>query len=300
MRKLERLDTSLDNLTTLFSKVQHNFDEIESNGNQIKEQVTSAASNTSSDLITRNYRIVNFGDSIVGNFKGENSVSGQINIMTGATTYNCGFSNCQMSLQRSKEWSAFSMISLAQAIASKDYSAQEAAANAKLSGMRSYFTETIKILKSLDFSNIDIITIAYGTDDYTAGKALEDSSDLLDNYTFAGALRNTLITLMSAYPNLKIILVAPTWRYWMNSKQEYETDSDTRSFNASKNNLKDFVNKCLEIGREYHVPVVNPYDNLSINRWNYKHWFNPGDGTRPNQHGRKTLARLISATINSL
>lgn len=246
------------------------------------------------------YSIVNMGDSITGNFKGESSISGQIQLITGANTYNCGFGGCQMAVHQSPAWSMFSMCSLADAIASGDFSLQEVGASAGTSGMPSYFSETVEILKSIDFSNVDLMTIAYGTNDYTAGKLLDNPSNKYDTSYYAGALRHSIETILTAYPNLRLVIVAPTWRYWMDSDNNYENDSDTRYFNSDQNVLHDFVDKCIEVGKEYHLPVVNPYDNLSINKFNYRQWFNTNDGTHPNEEGRRDLAKLICTTISGM
>ena len=73
--------------------------------------------------------IVNFGDSIFGNYQdlsGENqSISSMIADMTGATVYNCGFGGCKMAYASGTGHQWFSMVKIADSIASGDFSTQE-------------------------------------------------------------------------------------------------------------------------------------------------------------------------------
>lgn len=243
------------------------------------------------------YIIANMGDSVVGNVQDNTSVSAFLAELTGAKVYNLGFGGCRMSTHYTP-WDAFSMYKLADAIVQKDFTLQEEAA--QHTDVPSYFVNTVKTLKALDFSTVDILTIAYGLNDYTAGKTLDNPNNAKDTDYYCGALRYAIETLLKAYPNLKIVIVAPTWCHWIDSSGNSLYDSDTKSFNSDNNVLPDFVGKCLELGKEYHIPVVNPYYELSINKYNFSRWFNNGDGFHPNETGRRDLAKLIAKTIGGM
>lgn len=241
------------------------------------------------------YSIANMGDSITGNEQGVTSVSSFLASAVGATTHNLGFGGCRMSKHVSP-WNAFSMYKLADAIVSGDFSEQEtAAAN---SAVPSYFKDTVSKMKGIDFSEIDIMTIAYGTNDFTSAKGLDNANNLYDTDYFGGALRYSVEKIGNAFPNIRFVIVAPCWRFWNDDNGNYLESSDQREINGVK--LHNFVDKCIEIGKEYHLPVVNPYDEMAINKFNRSWWFNKNDGTHPNENGRKSIAKLMANTIRGM
>jgi lysophospholipase L1-like esterase len=241
------------------------------------------------------YNIANMGDSIVGNVQDNTSVSGYLAKAVGANTYNFGFGGCRMS-KHVAPWNSFCMHKLADAIATGDFSEQEEAA--LNSAVPSYFKDTVNAMKQTDFSAMDIMTIAYGTNDFTSAKGLDNVNDLYDTNYFGGALRYSIERIGNAFPNIRFAIVAPCWRFWYDDSGNYLESSDERETNGVK--LHDFVEKCIEIGKEYHLPVVNLYDELAINKFNRSWWFNNNDGTHPNENGRKSIAKLMGNTIKGM
>lgn len=238
--------------------------------------------------------IVNFGDSIFGNYQDETSVSNSIAKITNANVVNMGFGGCRMSQRSETFWNAFSMCNLADSIANKDFTLQDTALQNKPIDdyVPPYFDTSIQALKSIDFSKIDYITISYGTNDYTAGTLLDNEENPLDQTTWAGALRYSIQTLLTAYPNLRILIGTPIWRCWLNNeKTEIENTSDERTFPNGNYTLPQMVEKAIEIGKEYHIPVLNAYDNLSINKFNWSSIFSSTDTTHPNEYGRACLGK---------
>lgn len=243
------------------------------------------------------YVIANMGDSIVGNTQDNTSISAYLADMTGATTYNFGFGGCRMSTH-DDPWGAFCMHSLTDAVVSGDFTWQETAA--KNSEVPTYFASTVAKMKETDFSKVDIMTIAYGVNDYTAYKGLDNANNPKDIEYYGGALRYSLEKILKAYPNIRPVIVTPCWCYWPDSNGEVLEDSDTRYFNLEHDTLAAFANKCIEIANEYHVPVVDAYNCRGINKYNHSHWFNPGDGIHPNEKGRMALAKLIGNTVKGM
>lgn len=241
------------------------------------------------------YNIANMGDSIVGNVQDTTSVSGLLAKAVGANTHNFGFGGCRMS-KHITPWNSFCMYKLADAIATGDFSEQEEAAlNADVP---SYFKDTVNAMKAIDFSTIDIMTIAYGTNDFTSAKGLDNENDLYDTNCFGGALRYSIERIGNAFPHIRFVIVAPCWRFWYDDNGQYLESSDEREVNGIK--LHDFVEKCIEIGKAYHLPVVNLYDEMAINVFNRSWWFNNNDGTHPNANGRNAIAKLMANTIRGM
>ena len=242
-------------------------------------------------------KIVNFGDSIIGNVRDSSSVSNKIADITNATVYNCGFGGCHMSdwSTYSTKWGAFSMTKLAYAIANNDWTAQETAIeNENWSDKPAYFDDQLTALEAIDFSNIDYVTISYGTNDYAMGKTLDNANNQLDTTTICGALRYSIQTLQETFPNLRIIICTPILRLWNESGTI--VTSDTKTF-AGNFNLKQLVTKFKDIALEYHVPIVDAYNELGINEYCYTSFFTGDDLTHPNAYGRNQLARLYSNSL---
>lgn len=233
--------------------------------------------------------IVNFGDSIFGNRRPPSDISTQIAELTGATVYNCGFGGCRMA-QHTGNWDAFSMYRLAYSIANNDWTLQDTAISATWSDKPNYFNDTLTLLKSIDFSKVDIITIAYGTNDFTGDIHLENSDNNKDVSRFAGALRYSIETLLSAYPHLKIFVCSQTYRFWI-VDGAFSEDSDTHE-NERGAKLTDFVAKTKEVAEEYHIPYIDNY-NIGMNKYNRSFYFSATDGTHPLPKGDNLMAAHI-------
>lgn len=245
----------------------------------------------------RGKKIVNFGDSIFGNYKYPTDISTYIAELTGATVYNCGFGGCRMAKQHSRYWEDFSMASLVDAVVSNDFSVQEAdIADTNFTGRPATFINNFNRLKGIDFNDVDIVTIAYGTNDFTGGVLVDDEANLLNTNTYGGALRYSIETLLTAYPHLKIFVCTPAWRFWIEGG-EYSSDSDTRILSGQS--LIDFVNKAKGICSTYHIPCIDNYFNLGFNKFNKYQYFSTTDGTHPNENGRKLMGERIAGVLVS-
>lgn len=241
-----------------------------------------------------NKTIVNFGDSIFGNYQDETSVSNNIASIINANVINMGFGGTRISQRNETFWNAFSMCNLAHSIVTKDFTLQDTALQNKPQGewVPLYYESSLQTLKNIDFSKIDYITIAFGTNDYTAGVLLDNEINKYDKTTFAGALRYSIETLLTTYPNLRILIGTPIWRCWLNDqKTQISQTSDERTFSPGNYTLPQLVEKIQEIGKTYHIPVLNTYDNLSLNKFNWSSFYNNDDTTHPIAYGRACLGK---------
>ena len=234
-------------------------------------------------------KIVNFGDSIFGSFQSPDDISTIIANKTLADVYNCGFGGCQMAKHQSTSYDAFCMYRLAYAIANNDWSIQDSAILD--TSLPNYFPSHLETLKSLDFNGVDIVTISYGTNDFTSERPLDYNDDKYRITTYGGALRYSLETLLSAFPNLKVFVCTPIYRYWKNTDGTFMDDSNTHQ-NPSGNTLTEFVEKCKNVASEYNLPCINNY-NIGIGKFTKERYFNSNDSTHPNLNGRVLIADHI-------
>jgi lysophospholipase L1-like esterase len=192
-------------------------------------------------------------------------------------------------------WDAFCMYSLADAIVTNEYTKQDKALKGGIDVLPEYFKNTVELMKTIDFSKVDYVTIAYGTNDYTAEVSLDNEENMLDTSTYKGALRYTLERIMTTYPHFRIMVLTPTYRFWTDTSGKFLEDSDTKLFNGLT--LDSFVVATKEICKEYKTPYLDNYYDLGINKFNRNEYFSPGDGTHPNAAGNEKLGSKIASQL---
>lgn len=243
--------------------------------------------------LASNKVIVNFGDSIFGMSRPPYDVSTELARLTGATVHNCAFGGCRMS-QHSGHYGAFAMCRLADAIVTGDWSLQEDALN--YDDRPTYADVPLALLKSLDFTKVDIITIAYGTNDWgSATGKLDNPDDTYDVTYFGGALRYSIKRLLEAFPNLQIFILGPTYRCWLTSTGTFEEDTETKVIAGHL--LTDYVELARNIAKEHLLPFIDNYYELGINKHNRAHYFTTTDGTHHVAAGRKLIAAHIAKEL---
>ncbi|WP_050698172.1 SGNH/GDSL hydrolase family protein [Anaeromassilibacillus senegalensis] len=229
-----------------------------------------------------------FGDSITGDFQPPVDYPSVIAKLTGMQVYNLGVGGCRMSHHTDQYYDAFSMYRLVDAITSKDYTLQEAA----VGHTANYAANRVATLKAIDWSKVDYVTVLYGTNDVQGGVALDNTEDPKDTTTYLGACRYALEKLWAAYPNLKVLLLTPIYRYW----NDTQTDSDDKTFTGGKH-LYEFGDGLLQVAADYKTPAVDLYRTLGINKINRAYYFPVGDGTHPNDLGRALLGEKIAGKL---
>ena len=234
-------------------------------------------------------KIVNMGDSIFGNARPPQDVSTYLQNLSGATVYNCAFGGCRMS-SHNGHWDAFSMYRLADAIASGDFSLQDEAL--LYDDRTSYAEEPLALLKTLDFNNIDILTINYGTNDWSASKKIDSDTNAYDTDTFLGAFRYSLKKIQEAYPALKIVIVSVTWRCEFDAERNVTQDISTWG-NYYGTLLGEFYDAQKNCSLENGLQFIDLF-SLGINKYNATYYFNGTDGTHQNEHGRQLIAKKIN------
>ncbi len=217
-------------------------------------------------------RILNLGDSIFGNDR-TNNVSSYLSEYSGATVYNGGLGGTRMSSRptdNAYEW--FDGLNLVTALTTGDWSKQDTYVSNVPTG---YYKSALETLKGIDMSSVDIVTLAWGTNDYTGNKTVAQ---------ITAALESIINMIQTAYPHVKIIVLTPTWRYFDNG------DSDTVKFNDAT--LKEIAAAIIKTAKEKGVYTINSYEMLSLSDAEHK-YFDTGDKTHLNAAGNKLYAELI-------
>lgn len=232
--------------------------------------------------------IVCIGDSLFGMCRNNSSVTAHISRLTGATVFNAGFGGCRMSVHPTQGYDAFSMWAIADALAENDWRAQDLAAPMG----SEYFPEHLAALKAIDFTDVDIFVIHYGTNDFAASVPLDNPNDRMDLQTVCGALRYSIETLQKAYPNIAIYISLPVYRFWV--KDNVVTFAEDYR-NKNEITLLDTCRSIQTIANEYALPVIDNYSELGICADNASAYLY--DGTHLNKAGRKLFASYIASQV---
>ena len=230
-----------------------------------------------------NLKILNLGDSLFGNAR-TNSISDLLTKISGATFYNGGLGGTRASATETGDFEPFDLPEIIDAIISGDWTAQEAKLG---TSVPSYFSDTIALLESIDYSTIDMVTIAYGTNDYTANIPVNNNT----KESIIGGIKYAIDQLQANYPLLKILVITPIWRVF-----DADYDSDNKDY--GQGTLKEIASDIVDFCHDYRVPVLYSYRELTFNRTVKTTYYE--DNTHLNQNGRKKYAELIEGKISSL
>ena len=250
--------------------------------------------------------IVNFGDSIFGLNSGTGTeVSAYLAKATGATVYNNGYGGCRMASYLKADgsinepWDAFSLYRLVDAVVTRDFSYQEAAFGFNEKNMRDYFRTHLNTLKSLDFNKVDIVTISFGTNDFTSSKnnPKTTANDKYNTHALEGALRYSIEKLHKAFPHLEIYVSTPVYRTWFNSDKSAIIGDSTTYKNKFDYVLTDYCKMIEDVVAEYdYVTLIDAYRGTGFNAENRAEYYaDPQkDLTHLGDKGRKVLAEYMA------
>lgn len=216
-----------------------------------------------------------FGDSIWtfgASTGGIGTISDYMEQLCGGTWHNIATGGSTMANRPGSfagDYDAFDFHALADCVASGDFSAPKAAT----SGL----TTNIDNVDAVTWANVDVITIAYGTNDLAFGGTLDNDNNLYDKATVCGALRYGIKTIAAAYPSIKFMVLGILYR------------------NADSVNVKtisewnDGLRKAAEMMGAEYVPMVG------INAGNSGTYLY--DGTHPNAAGKEAIAKSVAKHI---
>lgn len=242
------------------------------------------------------YNILNMGDSLFGAYRDHTSISNHLTQMTSAKVLNGAMGGTTMAVwyedysETNKQgWSDFSFYRLAASIASKNFSKQRSSLELYKVYLPSYFNDVIDILESIDYNEIDIITLSFGTNDYTCNVPLVSTEDWQEQYRFIPALKKGMELIYNAYPHIRFVLCTPMYR------------GDRTNENEAGLYLSDYVNAIRDTAKEYNTLVCDFNGEMGVNSYNIKSIFgNQTDLVHPTAEGRKMMANKLASCINQM
>lgn len=235
--------------------------------------------------------IILLGDSIYGEYRGPGSVGEQIGASLGKSVFNGAVGGtCMAKLDeevpgRHRE-DFLSMAALAKSVVAEDFGVQQRVHSAV--SATEYLDSVVDQLEQIDFDKAEYLLIGFGMNDYQNGIRLDNPANPMDEYTYGGALRGAVEQLAGRYPNLKIVLLSPTFSWY----PQYEEDCSQRNWGGGL--LEEYVALEETIAREYGVGFVDLYHELYAHD-TYEEWEKyTKDGVHPTEGSRELLAKAIA------
>lgn len=181
--------------------------------------------------------IVAFGNSPFSDDRdSRDNLANMIADAAGAKVYNCSVSGSYLASERpaydSKEapmdaYCFYWLITLATSGANSHY--YEEAKNILGDALPPEAQEVYDTLTTLDFNTVDVVTVMYDATDYLMGHEMYDDANSTNIQQFTGNLEAGIELLQATYPNIRIIVMSPTYAFAVDENGEY-VSSDIYTF----------------------------------------------------------------------
>ena len=210
---------------------------------------------------------------------------------TNMSVQNCAMWSARAALDQSSAEviNAFAICSLADGIATGVWTAQDIIG--QTTGYEDHEVQLEK-LKAIDFSKVDFLVILIGTNDLVSDTPFEIDGQPLSKNSVNGAIRYAVSTILGEYPQIKILLCSPIFRFDPTTGADYE---------VSGRKIQDFVDDYNTLGEELHIPVLDML-NIGVNKYNCDLYYgeNGGDGTHENNAMKEIIGNRIAGALTSL
>ena len=292
---------SSNDITDITKKINTNTTNIEVNQNNIKAN-TNNIKTIKSYFPLNGKNILMLGDSIMGADR-TNGVPDFVKSFTGANVWNGGLSGTHLAYRGEGLTNNVGCLDgerIIDALISGNWSEQKACVKALYDqGKFKYFTETINTLAAIDMSTVDVLTLAFGTNDWTGGRK---QTDVLN------ALTSVIDKVQKNFPHVRILVITPIYRYFGGSGSAGDSDTVTKIGSTDIGyTLKSLALKIEETAKNKRISVLNAYQELPLSVNNASTYFDKDssttdglDHTHLNTNGNRMYAHIISGKLNSI
>lgn len=224
---------------------------------------------TSTDKFLTGKNMVVFGDSIWNAARGEDGISEHVQEETGVTIYNCAVGGSTAALvdgvNNMQEWSSSSfngMIYIARGLVPAEQVIPT--------------REAYDIIKQVDLNEMDYAIVAYGLNDFFSDVSIYPT-EYYEITNYVGALRNGITKLKENYPDLKIIVVSPTYTKMYEGEKQFE--------------IGDYVEAARGVAKEMEVEFLDMFHILGSDAESRTQHLE--DGVHMSAEGRKVYADAV-------
>ncbi|MCI8528291.1 MAG: SGNH/GDSL hydrolase family protein [Lachnospiraceae bacterium] len=238
--------------------------------------------------------LVVFGDSVMGEIRDETAVPVQLEALTGKSIYNAALGGTSMARQgtegRAEEArDCLSLAGLAKAVWAEDFGVQKAIKIRESN--TEYFPMVLDGLDKIDFTQVEIILIQQGLNDFHGGTPLENPQAPYDEHTFLGALRSAVLVFRKMNPAVRIVLVTPTYTWYPDRGVTCE------ELDYGGGVMEDYVEAEMRAAKELGIEVIDVYHDFFPHEV-WEDWQRYSrDGIHPNEAGREKLALKIAEVL---
>lgn len=138
----------------------------------------------------------------------------------------------------------------------------------------------------------DVILLAYGLNDYYAGRQLKNTKDYFDTSTYEGALCDAVQKLKEAYPNAKVVILSPT------NCQGYSYGKvihEGLTYSFGSGTIREFVQGAYEVALSFDALFINNTEAVPISIHNGARYL--VDGTHLTEEGRRLYAENLALKL---
>lgn len=238
--------------------------------------------------------ILFLGDSLIAQCRDETSVPALVGEALDLTTANGAFGGTTLCGQNRSQQDAYykdalTFAPLAEAAAWQDFGVQQTVRSREL--MTDYFEDTVDLLDSIDYDALKVLVVELGTNDYFAGAPIENEDYPGDLFTVKGALRRGLTVLREKYPELRIIVMSPTYNWYLNTQE----DCENKDFGGGY--LEAYADGIREAAEECGVEYIDLYHDFYPHETFQQNSLYTEDGVHPNEEGRALIAGTLAAYL---
>lgn len=241
-------------------------------------------------------KVLCLGDDLMGNDRTD-GVPFYLAEYSGATVYNGGIARSGFARRTTSSANVcFDLPNLLDAMVSGNWSVQETQAESVRNSTPAYgyFVDTVALLKTINFSEIDVITLAYGSIDWSDGKKAD--------YVIS-ELKASIDKIQLNFPEMRILVVTPVWRYFtMGSSSGDDYTGYGEGFT-----LREWAKKIEDASKEKHISVLNAYENMPLSYNSASTYFDKSSSTADGLHhtnlnakGNQIYAQLICGKLCSM
>ena len=211
----------------------------------------------------------------------------------GAVVNKIGFGGCHLAERSdSTDYNELGMVKISEAIKNNDFSSMQTAVD-NLANLPTPDDNSVAfdLLASLDFSELDFIFIAFGTNDFTGNKVIGSPASA-NTFEIKGAINKILENILTVHPHLEIFFLTPTHRFHNTSD-----DSDLVPNGIGKYLLEysDAIQAEAELN---HISTYNRYRFSGINKYNHFLLFDT-DNVHPNDYGDEWISKKDTSFLVS-
>jgi len=248
--KRERQNTERENDTTL------SFDT-----EPLDSIVPLDSSDTSKKEKDDDLRILFLGNgSLADDKESDANLANIVRAKTGATVYNCAIPGSYMTMKNDTYkdtfiYDAFSFYNLC-TIFTIDNTKTIAWAKRDLGGLPEDVEESLSLLQSIDYNELDILCIYYDGSDYLDQRGSYNIDKETDPTLFCGALSAGLDLIQQKLPHVRIIVMSPTYAYVVDKDGNYTSPFLTDILDEPMSN---YIGLQSQTCMDHHVTFVDNF-----------------------------------------